>query len=453
MGSASLVAQLVRFGDLDESLPDPQFRIPYWLISAVVVMVWVGGMCAGGVYHARVVGVGAEEYRRVMNVGLRVLAVVAILSFALKIPLARGMVAIALPLGVALTMVFRYAARRWLHRQRAKGACVRRVVVVGLRSEAEDLVRHFARAPYAGFRVVGACVPGPGSALDGGGQEVPILADPAHVARAITDARADAIAVASLNALERGTLRRLGWQLEGSGVELIVAPALTDIAGPRISIRPVSGLPLMHVEEPQLSGPSRLAKECFDRTVAASGLLVVSPLILSIALLIRFTSPGPAFYRQVRIGRHGRPFVLWKFRTMTMGADDERHSLIGLNEHDGPLFKMREDPRRTPVGCWLRRWSLDELPQLWNVLLGHMSLVGPRPPLPGEVSLYGDDVRRRLLVKPGLTGLWQVSGRAELSWDETVRLDLYYVENWSPALDSLILWKTAAAVIRGRGAY
>lgn len=450
---ASLVAQFVRFGGLDQTLTNSEFVVSYWLVTATVAMVWVAAMGMAGAYHPRVVGVGAEEYRRVGNAGLRVLAAVAISSYAFQLQLARGVMAIALPLGVVLTLVARYSARRWLHRRRAQGACVRQVVVVGLRFEAVDLIRHFDRASYAGFRVAGACVPGPRDELEIGSSRVPVLGDPEGAAQAVVDAGADAVAVASLNALERGTLRRLAWQLEGSGVELIVAPALTDVAGPRISIRPVSGLPLLHVEEPQLSGPARFAKECFDRVVAAAALVVLSPLLACIALLVRLTSPGPAFYRQVRVGRHGREFVLWKFRTMTDDADARGEALAHLNEHDGLLFKIRDDPRRTRVGRKLRRLSVDELPQLWNVVLGHMSIVGPRPPLPSEVCRYGDDVRRRLLVKPGLTGLWQVSGRAELSWDEAVRLDLYYVENWSPAMDALILWKTAAAVVHGRGAY
>jgi exopolysaccharide biosynthesis polyprenyl glycosylphosphotransferase len=287
-----------------------------------------------------------------------------------------------------------------------------------------------------------------------GEDQVPVLGVPGVGAlEALATVQADVLAIAGDSALAPGSLRAMAWELEGTGIDLIVAPAVTDVAGPRIAIRPVAGVPLLHVEEPQLSGPARLFKECFDRSVAAVALVVLSPLFLAISVAIRSSSPGGILFRQERVGRHGSRFTIRKFRTMVDSAEEDLAQLLHLNEHDGLLFKLRDDPRRTRVGCWLRRFSLDELPQLWHVVTGQMSLVGPRPPLPSEVEHYGADVRRRLLVKPGLTGLWQVSGRADLAWDETVRLDLYYVDNWSPALDFLILWKTINAVLRGRGAY
>jgi exopolysaccharide biosynthesis polyprenyl glycosylphosphotransferase len=233
-----------------------------------------------------------------------------------------------------------------------------------------------------------------------------------------------------------------------------VSPVLTDVAGPRISIRPVAGLPLLHINEPEFLGGRRLLKGVLDRTLAAVGLLLLLPVLLLIGLVIRADSPGPAVFRQCRVGKGGRGFTCYKFRSMRVTAEADRALLLDLNERsEGLLFKIRDDPRITRVGRWLRKYSLDELPQLWNVFKGDMSAVGPRPPLPSEAEKYGFDVRRRLLVKPGLTGLWQISGRADLLWDEAVRLDLYYVENWSPALDLLVLWKTAFAVLRGHGAY
>jgi exopolysaccharide biosynthesis polyprenyl glycosylphosphotransferase len=227
-----------------------------------------------------------------------------------------------------------------------------------------------------------------------------------------------------------------------------------EVAGPRLHIRPVTGLPLLHVEEPEFAGTRRVVKGAVDRMLAAVGFVLLLPLLLSIVLMIRLTSPGPALFRQVRIGQHGREFTLLKFRSMYSDAETRRAELLTRNERaEGLLFKIKDDPRVTPVGRWLRKFSLDELPQLINVLTGRMSLVGPRPPLPEEVALYQDDVRRRLLVKPGLTGLWQISGRSDLDWDESVRLDLRYVENWSFTLDLMILWKTMSTVVRGRGAY
>jgi exopolysaccharide biosynthesis polyprenyl glycosylphosphotransferase len=248
-------------------------------------------------------------------------------------------------------------------------------------------------------------------------------------------------------------LRDLAWELERTDTDLCVAPALLDVAGPRTTIRPVAGLPLLHMDHPEFTGVRRLIKAAFDRACAASALLLLSPLFAVVCATIRWSDGGPAFFRQVRVGQDGRCFTLFKFRTMVPDAEAKREQLAALNETDAVLFKIRNDPRVTRVGARLRRWSIDELPQLINVLLGEMSLVGPRPALPREAALYGHHVRRRLVVKPGITGLWQVNGRADLSWDESVRLDLRYVENWSFVLDLQILWKTFSAVLRGSGAY
>jgi exopolysaccharide biosynthesis polyprenyl glycosylphosphotransferase len=232
-----------------------------------------------------------------------------------------------------------------------------------------------------------------------------------------------------------------------------VAPALMDVTGPRIAIRPVCGLPLLHVDEPALSGGRRIAKGCADRAVSAVAVLILLPLLVAIGLAVRLTSRGPALFRQTRHGLHGREFTVLKFRTMTRDAESLRASVSHLNVHStGHLFKVENDPRVTPLGRWLRRTSLDELPQLVNVLLGQMSLVGPRP-LPTTDTPYDGEARRRLFVKPGLTGLWQISGRADLGWDEAVGLDLRYVENWSLALDALIIWKTLFVVVKRSGAY
>jgi len=263
----------------------------------------------------------------------------------------------------------------------------------------------------------------------------------------------EVVLIADDETIANGTLRRLAWRLEGMGVALMVTPEVTDVAGPRVSVRPVAGLPLVHVEEPELTGFRRLVKESFDRTLAGALLILLLPVLALMGIAVRLTSRGPALFKQVRVGLNGRHFTIWKLRTMSVGAEALRPGLLHLNEGSGVLFKIRDDPRVTPLGRWLRRWSLDELPQLWNVVRGDMSLVGPRPPLPCEVESYSDRIRRRLLVKPGLTGLWQVSGRSGLSWEEAVRLDLYYVENWSPSMDATILLRTVAAILRRRGAY
>jgi exopolysaccharide biosynthesis polyprenyl glycosylphosphotransferase len=231
-----------------------------------------------------------------------------------------------------------------------------------------------------------------------------------------------------------------------------VAPQLTDIAGPRVHIRPVEGLPLLYVEEPTLSGVAWLFKNLLDRVVAAVGLVLLAPVLVAVGVAIKLTDPGPVFFRQSRVGREGKIFRVWKYRTMYVDAEERRATLVDQNESDGLLFKIKNDPRITPLGRFLRLSSLDELPQLINVLLGEMSLVGPRP-LPAEDGDYLGDVRRRLLVRPGITGLWQVSGRSSLSWDDAVRLDLYYVDNWSLTFDLTIMWKTIGVVLRSKGAY
>jgi exopolysaccharide biosynthesis polyprenyl glycosylphosphotransferase len=450
---AASVAQLLRFGSADSSVLLPSTSVPYWAVGMLAVPMWLAIMAVGGGYSPRVVGTGSEEFRRVFNAAVRFLALIAVAFYATNIDLARGFVALLLPLATALTLLGRYGARRWLHHRRTLGHSMHRVLVVGTVEGATELARHLLRVPYAGFGVVGCCIPGGLAALRVGDTEVPVHGRPEEALDALAASGADVLAVAGDSALAPGALRALAWGLEGTGVDLIVAPAVTDVAGPRIVVRPVAGVPLLHVEEPQLSGGARLFKECFDRTVAALTLLVLLPVLVAIVVLVRRSSPGPAVFRQERVGRGGECFTIRKFRTMVVSAEDDLADLAHLNDHDGVLFKLRDDPRRTTLGYWLRRFSLDELPQLWHVVTGQMSLVGPRPPLPSEVECYGDDMRRRLLVKPGLTGLWQVSGRADLAWEEAVRLDLYYVDNWSPALDLLILWKTANAVIRGRGAY
>lgn len=425
---------------------------PYPLVLAAAGVLWLVALSAGGCYDRRILGNGAAEFKRVATSCFRLVGAVAVVSFVLKLDLARGLVAVAFPCGAAFLLSFRYGARKWLHRQRRLGGWCQRVLVVGDRKNVAYLARTLNREQYAGYRVIGACVPHAeaGTQLPGG------IAVLGTVTSAVAAARAemvDAIAVTASTGVTAEAVRRLGWELEGSGIGLMLAPALTDVAGPRIHITPAAGLPLLHVDEPEFTGARRVYKEVADRVIAAAVLVLLAPLGTVLALAVKLGSDGPVLFRQQRVGLDGRTFSLLKFRSMYVDAEARLAELAAANEHDGLLFKMREDPRVTRVGRWLRKYSLDELPQLWNVVRGDMALVGPRPPLPSEVARYESDVRRRLLVKPGITGLWQVSGRADLSWEDSVRLDLYYVENWSPALDAMILWKTFFAVVKGTGAY
>ena len=443
---AAVMAYVLRFSDTAGTAA-------YAASSLVAPILWVAAVALAGGYEARILGLGSEEFQRVFRAFVGLTATVGFVSYALKIEVARGYIVLALPLVFLLTFFGHYAARKRLHRQRAQGRNVYRVVAVGGEESVADLARRLRQERYCGMQVVGACLStGDGARIVGLG--IPLLGGLDEVAEAVRSARADTVAVAADASVGPARLRRLSWELEGSETDLVVAPGLMEVAGPRLHIRPVTGLPLLHVEEPEFAGMRRVLKGAVDRVLAAIGLLLLLPLLLAMAAAVRLTSPGPALFRQVRIGQSGREFTLLKFRSMYADAEKRRVELLGRNERaEGLLFKIKDDPRVTPVGRWMRKFSLDELPQLINVLTGRMSLVGPRPPLPEEVALYQDDVRRRLLVKPGLTGLWQISGRSDLDWDESVRLDLRYVENWSFTLDLMILWKTMSTVVRGRGAY
>jgi len=425
----------------------------YLIFTALLPVVWLLAVSLNRAYEPRFLGVGSEEFRRVGRAGVALIAIVSFSAYATSIEVARHYVLISLPLVIVLTVGERYMIRRWLHRRRANGEYLHRVVVVGHELPVLEMLRRLGDERYHGLQVVAACLPLPGQRPSLMERGVPVVGGFGSVAQAVRLTDADTVAVLASPDLGPEQLRRLAWELEPTGADLMVAPSLVEVAGPRLSIRPVSGLPLLQVEQPQFAGGRRIVKSTFDRAVALCAVAVLSPILVGIALAVRLTSRGPALFTQQRIGRDGAPFTLVKFRSMVIDAEQQRENLIEQSDRDGLMFKMRADPRITKVGAWLRRYSLDELPQLFNVLAGSMSLVGPRPPLPEEVARYGDDVRRRLLVKPGLTGLWQVSGRADLSWEESVRLDLRYVDNWSLAADLLILWKTARAVVRGSGAY
>jgi exopolysaccharide biosynthesis polyprenyl glycosylphosphotransferase len=432
---------LVRFDTLGGNI----YGVAYFLVLLGTTPAWLLAMATARSYEGRYLGIGSEEFRRVANAAARFTALVAIVVYLFRLEIARGLLVVALPAATLLALTFRYLARRALHRIRQSGGASHRVLVVGEGQSRDVLTTRLTSAPHCGLRVVGVCRP----LIDLPGGNVSVD----HVRKYVKSFKADTVAIAQSPSVQPEVLRQIAWSLEGCGVDLLVAPAMTDVAGPRVSIRPVSGLPLLQVTEPEFTGVRRLAKSAFDLMGASLALLLVSPLFLMLAIAVRLSSEGPVFFRQVRIGRNGREFVMFKFRSMYADAEQRLAELKASNDHgDGVLFKMRNDPRITKVGKFLRRFSLDELPQLINVLFGQMSLVGPRPPLPSEVAMYANHVHRRLLVKPGLTGLWQVSGRSDLDWDETVRLDLYYVENWSVALDAEIVWKTIWAVLRGSGA-
>jgi exopolysaccharide biosynthesis polyprenyl glycosylphosphotransferase len=428
---------------------------PAYLVGCIaLVPVWLVVLALSRCYERRFLGTGTEEFKRVSNGCFRVAAVVISVFFMTGTPVSRLFLALALSMGLVGVVGGRYGARLWLHRQRHRGQCMHRVVVVGPAAAALEMTTQLQREPLSGLSVVGACViDNPRTFTKD--SLIPVLGTLSEVVPVLARLGADTVVVAKGEGITADSLRQLAYDLEGTGVDLLVSPLLTNVAGSRISWRSVPGLPLLHVSEPELGGSRRIVKGIFDRGLGLALLLLAAPFLLGIALAVRLTSRGPAFFRQERVGRAGETFRIWKLRTMFVGAEAERASLQRYNSHGetGVLFKIREDPRITPIGRILRRYSIDELPQLLNVVAGHMSLVGPRPPLMAEVERYESTVHRRLLVKPGMTGLWQVSGRADLPWEESVRLDLHYVENWSLGLDVAVICKTVLAVLRPTGAY
>ncbi|WP_328998649.1 sugar transferase [Kribbella sp. NBC_00709] len=423
----------------------------YLVVSSLLPLAWVGVVALSKGYDPRYFGAGPDEFRSLMRSGVGLTAAVAMTSYVTKTEIARGFVVLAIPVMVVSALLLRYALRKDLHRHRVRGRCMHRVLVVGRSGPAATLCEHLESRPTDGFRVVATCRPR-GDRHSNGPLQPEELDEPDILAAADRHA-VDVVAISTDPELVGQSLRRLSWALEQRGIELIVSPGIIEVAGPRISVRPVAGLSLLHLERPSVSGGPHLMKAVFDRTVALGFIAVLSPLLIGLALAVKVSSPGPVLFRQQRIGRGGAEFTMLKFRSMYSDAEQRLGDLFALSDGNGVIFKMRDDPRMTPLGRWIRRFSLDELPQLFNVLRGDMSLVGPRPPLAEEVALYAADDSRRMLVKPGMTGLWQVSGRSDLSWDESVRLDLRYVDNWSMTLDLLILWKTVRAVIYGAGAY
>lgn len=451
---AVTTAHLGRFGAVDQQLP-PNANIgtlSYTSVSLALVLGWFVMLHVQDAYDGTYSGHGVQEYRQVLRASFWLFGVLAIAAFAFKLDFARGYVLLAFPLGTCLLLLGRWGSRQWLVLQRRAGELSDRVLLVGDQAHVAGLVAALNRFPDAGYRVLGACV---ADAQDDTVAGVPVVGDGTDVVAQAQALNADVVAVSSSAGLGVRGLRRLGWALEGTAIDLVVAPDIMDVAGPRVKTRPVQGLPLIHVESPRFTGPRRVVKSVMDRVLALVGLVVLAPMLLVVVAAISLEDRGPAIFRQERVGRQGRRFAMYKFRSMVPDAESRLPELLSANEGAGPLFKLHADPRVTRVGAFIRRYSIDELPQLLNVLRGEMSLVGPRPPLPNEVESYGDDVRRRLLVKPGMTGLWQISGRSDLEWEEAVRLDLYYVENWSPVLDLMIAFRTANVVLRASdsGAY
>ena len=418
-------------------------------VSLVLLTIWLIALALAGTREPIVLGAGPDEYKRIVTSTLMWFGVVAFAGYVISFWVPRWYVVISVAFGLVLLLLSRWSWRRWLVMRRQNGAMSSRTIVVGTRGAVERIIGVIGPTSQFGYRLVGVCVPDEGS---GSVMGLPVLGNLDDVVQVVAGGGIDTVLVTSTDATHSEMVRELGWELEPYDVGIIVAPSLANVAGPRVHIRPVAGLPLLHVEEPAYRGGNRWAKSIFDRVGAVALIIAASPILLITAIAIKLTSRGPVFFRQERAGLRGNNFDMIKFRSMVVGAENMATELES-DSGNQVLFKMRNDPRVTKVGKFIRRASIDELPQLFNVVKGDMSLVGPRPLLPAWLAEYPEPTRRRLLVRPGITGLWQISGRSNLDWEESIRLDLYYVENWSLVGDLVILWHTFRAVITSDGAY
>jgi exopolysaccharide biosynthesis polyprenyl glycosylphosphotransferase len=447
LATAAIVAWMLVGGV--HLLPSSTFGALTWVIPVVVL--WCGLLQLSGAYSVGRISDIVHDLRGVARASASLGAGVVIFAYAINWNLSRMLVGVTFGLGLLSLLISHFVVRRSLQRAHKDGLYLQRVVAVGSRHAVQDLTSVLGRSAWVGLEVVAACVPDDEAwePIDSVGWVFPTSTLP----EVVQDTGAEHVFLLQGAGESSRHVRRIAWSLEGTGTRLAVVPQLTDIAHGRIRPRPIVGLPLIELEQPQLTGPETVFKRMLDVVGSLAGLLILSPLIACVALLIKLEDRGPLFYRQVRVGTNGHEFDCYKLRSMRVDADDCLSALQDCNEASGVLFKVKDDPRVTRVGKFIRRHSIDELPQLLNVLKGEMSLVGPRPPLPHEVANYHADLTRRLKVRPGMTGLWQVSGRSELDAEESERLDLYYVDNWSIWHDLLILWQTLRVVLNGRGAY
>jgi len=424
-------------------------------VGAGIAAIWLATLAWSKSRSPRVIAVGTTEYQRVINATLQAFGLTAIAAYLLGLPISRGFFLVALPVGAVGLIAVRALWRRVLGSWRARGRCLNNALVVGRPSDVRRLVPYLRNKRKAGYKVVGfAMTDDDPDEADAEPWEATITSlDESGLIERAHDPNIHAVIIAGDLPGGREQIRRLGWDLEGTGAELILVSRLTDVAGPRIHLRPVEGLPLVHVTLPQYTGIAYALKRALDIVFSITALVLLLPVFAAVALAIKIDDNGPVIFRQTRVGARGRPFTMYKFRSMRTDAEKVLAELMAQNEGAGVLFKMRDDPRVTRVGKVIRALSIDELPQFYNTLNGTMSVVGPRPPLPSEVAEYDADVYRRLLCKPGITGLWQVSGRSNLSWEESVRLDLFYVENWSVTGDLVIIAKTIRSVLAREGAY
>jgi len=450
---ATLVCWLVRPSTDRARVTIMAWHAEYWLLAVVATPIWLAALTVGGAYRRRHASQGLADYRLPAVTALRLAGAVSIVSFSLQISLSRLLFVVYFPVLLVASLLLRWVCRQVLSALRRRGHALRRMLLVGDEACVARFADHLRRSPMREYQLVGACVPSDEPWISTKSSRLEVLGQPDDVVALARERDVDTVLIVGHPSLEKTNLQEIAWRIERSGRNLFVGPDVIELAGPRISVAVIGGLPLLHIGDPMIGVYRHTVKACYERALAVVLLVVLSPVLAAVAIAIVVDTGGPIFYRQQRVGFRGRLFTIVKFRTMERNADARQEGLRDSNEHDGVLFKMRDDPRVTPVGRWLRRYSLDELPQLLNVVKGDMVLIGPRPCLPSEARQFGVAAQRRFLARPGLTGLWQVNGRSDIPWDEAVRLDLYYVENWSPWMDLLIAWRTLKVMMTGSGGY
>ncbi len=413
-------------------------------------VMWLVFLAMFGTYALKHTRAGSIEYKRAIHATILTGGVIGIMCYLFDYDFPRTLFASWMIAGVVILCVMRFARRRMMHHLHNREMFVTPVLVAGSSHHVDEVARVLLRERWLGYRIQGAVTNDRASETPSG---LPVLGDLSRLPDIIESTKTPVVVFAEGSFSSPVEFRRLAWQLEQSHTQLILAPTLADVSAERLEFRPVAGLPLVDVARPNAMKALHWFKRLVDIIGSAMMLLLLSPILLGTMLAIRLEDRGPILFRQRRVGLDGQEFDCLKLRSMVVDAEAKLAELEAQNEGAGVLFKMKDDPRITKVGKFIRRYSIDELPQLWNALVGDMSLVGPRPALPKEVAQYDFDTRRRLRVRPGLTGLWQVSGRSGLSWEDTVRLDLYYVDNWSLIQDLTILLKTGKAVVGSSGAY
>ena len=446
--SALLIASIIDF----ELLPNaPAAGVNYTLITFIAAPLWISLFYLYGLYEPRQVLGPVNEFKQVFHGVVAGTVVIFMAASLFKVDIARGWVLISMFSGLVVVGGERLVVRKTLHFMRRRGGDATRTIVLGANHEGRTVAKTLEREAWLGYKVIGF--------VDDDlpeGHELPdgykVIGPSSRLKQLIEQRNANLVLVAA-SAFDTAQLNRLFWELQDTNIDLQITSGTIDLLASRMTVQSVAGVPLLYVRRTGMNRIQQTMKRTLDVLGSACGLLLLSPFLITMALWIKKDTEGGAFFKQVRVGRNGELFTCWKYRTMVHNAESLRAELEHLSEGPGLLFKMKEDPRITAAGKVLRRYSLDELPQLWNVLRGDMSLVGPRPALPSEVEQYDDWVRNRLKVPPGMTGLWQVSGRTETSFSDYVRYDLFYIQNWSLSLDLWILWRTLRAVTTAEGAH